>query len=149
MPSIRATGKYHDFWGKTKLDGGYSQVSSKDTARRQSVSKNVLKRDALPEGWRWQFSAPFVGHLYFFPFVLRLIYVKNNLNFPLLPSKWYARLFIFANVKYLYERLKIFIWDGTHCNYYNDQACSSPRDSRLSPLWGPNWGPLKHHSTMI
>ena len=40
---------------------------------------------------------------------------KKKLTLPLLPSKWFIRLFIFANEKYVYEWFKIFIRNGTHC----------------------------------
>ena len=107
MPSIRATEKKIMIF-KEKLNSidslvqcvkSFAEGYTQETISR--VSKNVVKRATV-------FST-FCRTPVVVPFVLRLIYVKKNLNFPLLPSKLYKRLFIFANVKYFYERFKIFI----------------------------------------
>ena len=107
------------FWLKTWLDRLSGAIGEKFSPKGYShqtisrVSRNVLKCATLC------LEVTIFSIFCRTPVDVPLCFETNicwkNLNFPLIPSKWYTRLFIYANIKYLYERFKRFIWDGTHC----------------------------------
>ena len=119
MPSRRATEKISFFREKPnsiewleQYVKSFAKEYGEETIRR--VSNNVHKRATLCQQPRWPFPAPLVGHMWLFPSVFKLTYVKKNLHFHSLPSKWSITLLILTNVKCPYGQFKWFRMDGAH-----------------------------------